>query len=90
MAKDSTIERARQAMIGDIEKLLRLLVKLIIGIYIWALLLSMEVFDFIDIDIEAGDSLPAFGWGSWRRPGCDRSRPHTNLFCLQRIHRVCL
>ena len=35
-----------------------LIVRLLVGLYVWAFLLSMEVFDFIDIDIEPGDALP--------------------------------
>ena len=62
--QDSTLGRAVRAMTVSTQSLDRtigLLVKLVGGLYIWALLLSMEVFDFIDIDIEPGSgaaSLP--------------------------------
>jgi len=38
------------------------LVTLVRGLVVWALLLSMEVFDFIDIDIDPGDQLPELTW----------------------------
>jgi hypothetical protein len=59
--QDSTLQRAVRAMTVSTQSLDRtigLLVKLVGGLYVWALLLSMEVFDFIDIDIEPGDSAP--------------------------------
>lgn len=59
--QDSTLSRAVRAMTVSTQSLDRtigLLVKLVGGLYVWALLLSMEVFDFIDIDIEPGDGAP--------------------------------
>ena len=62
-SSDSTLNRAISAMTVSTDQLNRtigLLVRLVGGLYVWALLLSMEVFDFIDIDIEPGDSAPEF------------------------------
>lgn len=56
--EESTLNRAVRAMTTSTQALDRtigLLVKLVAGLYVWALLLSMEVFDFIDIDIEPGE-----------------------------------
>ena len=61
---DSTLGRAVRAMTvstKSLDRTIGLLVKLVGGLYLWALLLSVEVFDFIDIDIEPGSgaaSLP--------------------------------
>lgn len=35
---------------------------LLVGLYVWAILLSMEVFDVIDIDVSPGDNLPELSW----------------------------
>lgn len=62
---DSTLSRNVRAMTASNERLHRtimLLIKLVAGLYVWALLLSMEVFDFVDIDIEPGDALPEMSW----------------------------
>ncbi len=58
---ESTLNRAVRAMTistKSLDRTIGLLVKLVFGLYVWALLLSMEVFDFIDIDIEPGDAAP--------------------------------
>ena len=58
---ESTLGRAVAAMTVStkaLDRTIGLVLKLLFGIYVWALLLSMEVFDFIDIDIQAGDSAP--------------------------------
>ena len=57
--QDSTLGRAVRAMTvstKSLDRTIGLLVKLVGGLYLWALLLSMEVFDFIDIDIEPGSA----------------------------------
>ena len=58
---DSTLTRALRTFTGVSkahEQTTRLVVRLVAGLYLWALLLSMEVFDVLDIDIQAGDNAP--------------------------------
>lgn len=59
---DRYLERAVGSTDEEVRVLLRLLLWMMLGIYVWALLLSMEVFDIVDIDIKPGDQAPELSW----------------------------
>ena len=66
---ESTLNRALNRAIGgrhkrleELERLVRLLIKIIVAGFVVDVMLTLEVWDVIDVDIEAGANMPEFSY----------------------------
>lgn len=68
-AGESTIERVvtlalggRSKKLEELERLVRLLVKVVVALFVVDVMLALEVWDVIDVDIEPGVNLPELSY----------------------------
>ena len=66
---ESTMERVVTRVLGgrnkkleELETLVRLLIKVVVALFVVDVMLALEVWDVIDVDIEAGANLPEFSY----------------------------
>ncbi len=67
--RESTMERVitlalggRNKKLEELERLVRLLIKVVVALFVVDVMLALEVWDVIDVDIEAGANLPELSY----------------------------